>query len=1308
MAAFALSSTFAANATAQEAAPVGAPGAVGLEARLLAEPREALAAAARAQGDGRRGAALFFQPQLGCARCHSIGSDAPASGVVPGGAPLGPDLLQLRDPPEPVSDVQLVEALLEPSKRIRPGFAPAPIDGVVSKLSPMPAGLVAALASRQQFLDLVRFLIELRDGGAARAKDLLPPPAQRRVALPDYEGRVDHAALLQALDGAAFERGAAIYQRVCANCHGTREQEGSLPAAPRFATATLKNGSDPLALYRTLTHGFGAMAPQGWMVPRQKYDVIHFLREAYLRDAPGGKSEIDAAYLAALPEGDTLGPEPSAFEPWSAMDYGSSFSHTIEVPGGAGAAPRSDGLAPRNLAGKGFVVRLDPGSGGVARGSQWLLYDLDTLRVAAAWSAPTDGASDAPRFLDWRGIQLNGEHAIHPRLVGRLAFANGDGPGVAQPGSGSFVDDARVLGRDGRRYGPLPREWARLRGIHRRGAQRVLESTVGATRVLELPAADGGDPTAPRFVRHFEIGPRREPLLLQVAQLGPDAIATPLAGAPARVRFGPPASEPPGAASSADARAGAATPLRFDGATWLERPLADAGAALDFAGGDFTLAARLRTRSDGPLVARAAAGPRWTPDGQVLFVRDGRLCFDIGWVGCVTAPRGIDDGEWHEVAMTWRRADGQVELWIDGVRDAVGGLRPRATLPEARLRIGFGAPDFPFERPFAGELAAVRIEGARPDSAPRPANERTAATRLLLELGAATEADVVERGFTVQRGAAAGAASAALPALIAGFEPPTAPLSFVVVDGALRLRVEAGPEPLRFALACEAERSGASSAPLPAPLDLGALLRDVGASAPEVVTTRWQRGGDAGGPFAIDTVVLPDANPWLAQLRPSGLDFLPDGRLALCTWDGDVWLLEFEGGGPGTGGAASASNAVGGTVRWRRFTSGLFQPLGLKVVDGLIHLTCRDALVVLHDHDGDDECDFVEWRNSDHQVTDHFHEFAMGLELDGDGNFLYAKSGRHALDALVPQHGTVLRVARDGSRTDVLARGLRAANGIGVLQDGALVVTDQEGFWTPKNRLNWIAPLDAGGPRFYGNLFAWHDGVSASDDAMEPPLCWLTNDFDRSPAEALVVQSRAWGALDDALLYSSYGEGRLFLVLHEPVPAGGRGARQGGAIALPGAAFPTGVMRGRFDSAGDLWCCGLFAWAGDATQPGGLYRVRRTVAPLRLPIALAATATGLRLTFAEPLERTSVVPAAFSGKVWSLKRSAHYGSAHHDERPLKPDGARLAADGRTVEIAFADFAPTWCYELRWSLRGADGGAVDGVLDGTLHALPPPR
>ncbi len=103
--------------------------------------------------------------------------------------------------------------------------------------------------------------------------------------------------------------------------------------------------------------------------------------------------------------------------------------------------------------------------------------------------------------------------------------------------------------------------------------------------------------------------------------------------------------------------------------------------------------------------------------------------------------------------------------------------------------------------------------------------------------------------------------------------------------------------------------------------------------------------------------------------------------------------------------------------------------------------------MILHDLNGDGETDFYECFNNDHQVTEHFHEFAMGLQTDAEGNFYYAKAARHALKAVVPHHGTLLRVSKDGSKTDILATGFRAPNGVCVNPDGTFFLTDQEGFW---------------------------------------------------------------------------------------------------------------------------------------------------------------------------------------------------------------------------------------------------------------------
>ena len=228
---------------------------------------------------------------------------------------------------------------------------------------------------------------------------------------------------------------------------------------------------------------------------------------------------------------------------------------------------------------------------------------------------------------------------------------------------------------------------------------------------------------------------------------------------------------------------------------------------------------------------------------------------------------------------------------------------------------------------------------------------------------------------------------------------------------------------------------------------------------PDVLKTQAVIGRD-DGPFAADVLTVPDNNPWLCQMRPSGFDFLPDGhRAAVCTWDGDVWLVD---------GIDEPSRGL----TWQRIASGLFQPLGLKVVDGRIYVGCRDQIVCLRDLNGDGETDFYECFNSDHQVTEHFHEFAMGLQIDAEGNFYYAKAARHGLTAVVPQHGTLLRVGKGGGPTEILATGFRAPNGVCLNPDGTFFLTDQEGFWTAQE------PDQLGQAR---GLLRQHVGLSRRD-----------------------------------------------------------------------------------------------------------------------------------------------------------------------------------------------------------------------------------
>lgn len=1298
-----------------------------LERELTSAPAAKLADEAARFGDAKRGAVLFYQPQMACRQCHSVDGSK---------SPLGPALSEKR--PD-ATDQFLVESVLHPSKSVRKEYQTAVlvsvdgkvVTGLIAEQTPekvviregrplgklievarddidefqpieqsiMPPGQVGMLASRQQFLDLIRYLIEIRDGGALRAKELEPPASLYAIRIPEYEKDIDHAAMISGLDDAAFKRGQAIYNRLCVNCHGTHDKPGSLPTSLKFASGKFRNGSDPHTMYQTLTRGFGMMVAQTWMVPQQKYDVIHYVREAYLKSHnPTQLHSVTDEYLAGLPKGKSRGPEPVQNEPWITMNYGPSLVNTYEVG--------NDGS---NFAYKGIAVRLDPGPGGVSRGQSWMVFDHDTMRVAAAWTG--NG------FIDWQGIHMNGRHNIHPRVKGDVHLANPTGPGWANPESRKF-DDPRLRGRDDRTYGPLPRKWAHYKGLYHHGQKTIIEYTVGDTQILEMPGltattSDKID-SPPVFTRTFNIGPRSRGLILQVAREAEGhGIRTILDHKPlgrAVLFDSPDAGEQP--ANPAKSQ------LKFDGQSFVEIPDTN---DFDTTSKDFTVTARIRTKSGGTIIGRTKSGEKWVPDGQTLFVRDGRLTFDIGWVGAMQSRQRVDDGKWHDVAMTWNSKTELVQLFVDGKSDQGRKLATQKPLRNSVLRIGFTNSNFP--RPqsfFDGDLRDVRFyqrllgndELATSDSLPDDDSltahwklDGTTSPEKTAKVGRGAEiSDATGDGHD---GTIHSNGNHTVPdrRLAFGIQPAIKGAGFAVDgdgDGSLLLKIAAGDEPLRFTLWSQLQKPGVMLKDAVTEFvieDAGENLADLTQGGPPrwpvKLTTNPIIGSDDGA-FAVDVLTHPENNPWLAQTRLTGFDFLPDGdRVAVCAWDGDVWMVSGLSQIPNAFNDVVAENLP--KLTWQRIASGLFQPLGLKYVDGKIFVTCRDQITILHDRNGDGETDFYENFNNDHQVTDHFHEFAMGLQTDAAGNFYYAKSARHAKTALVPHHGTLLRVSKDGSRTDIIANGFRAANGVCLNPDGSFIVTDQEGHWNPKNRINWVRE---GG--FYGNMFGYHDVTDSSDDAMEQPLCWITNAFDRSPAELLWCDSDRWGPFKGTLLNLSYGYGKIFVVPYEELD----GQMQGGMCELPIPQFPTGLMRGRFNPHdGQLYACGMVAWGSAQRQSGGIYRIRYTGKPAHLPVKLKATPRRVKIALSDPVDAKSASdPKNYRINVWELKRSANYGSKHYNEHELAIESASVSKDGQTVELIVPDVAPTWGMEIRYALKGANGESASGVIHNTIHKL----
>src|SRR6185295_3644043 len=227
--------------------------------------------------------------------------------------------------------------------------------------------------------------------------------------------------------------------------------------------------------------------------------------------------------------------------------------------------------------------------------------------------------------------------------------------------------------------------------------------------------------------------------------------------------------------------------------------------------------------------------------------------------------------------------------------------------------------------------------------------------------------------------------------------------------------------------------------------------------------------------------------------------------------------------------------------------------------------------------------------NDDFILSYHFHEFMMDLQTDAEGNFYFAKGGTPGVggpnfDVVTPHNGCFFKLSKDGAKLDIVARGLRAPNGIGVGPNGELTSGDNEGSWVPICPINEIKP---GG--FVGVVpEGWPD--KPPPEKRDPPICWLPFHMDNSAGAQVWVTSDKWGPFKGEMLHLSYGMSSLFHVMTERV----NGVLQGGVARFP-LQFATGINRARFNAKdGQLYLTGLKGWQTTAARDGAFQRVRFT------------------------------------------------------------------------------------------------------------------
>lgn len=509
--------------------------------------------------------------------------------------------------------------------------------------------------------------------------------------------------------------------------------------------------------------------------------------------------------------------------------------------------------------------------------------------------------------------------------------------------------------------------------------------------------------------------------------------------------------------------------------------------------------------------------------------------------------------------------------------------------------------------------------------------------------------------------------------------------------GRIQAKLPPGPSELFIWAGPKAELSKFQSAVKSAapPADLAPLTRG-GPGRNTAVTTAGVLGKEPG-PFQADILTIPYDNPSKSYMRLTGMDFFSDGkRAAVCTMDGDVWIV-------------SGIDDTLEKLTWKRFASGLFQTLGLRIVNDVVYTLGRDQITRFHDFDNDGEADFYENFNNDCGVTPAYHEFAHDLHTDSQGNFYYLK-GSNLGNSVVPYHGSLIKVAKDGKSSEVWTTGFRAPNGMTVGPGDIIVTSDNQGNWTPTTPINYITRKG----QFCGFLPCSHMDPPPKD--RPDPLCWIPYGQDNSGGGQMFATTSKWGAFNGELFHLSYGKCVAFHVLREQVGD----VWQGGVTKLP-FKFLSGSMRGRFNLVdGQMYLVGMRGWQTDASRDGCFQRIRYTGKPINMPLTAKVAAGEIRVTFTDPLDaETAGAADSYSAEGCNVRWTGNYGSPEfwltqpnkQGREPLAVQSAVLQPDGRTVALKIEGLRPMHHLVIRYKIKGADGNKINQELDYTINKIP---
>ncbi len=433
-------------------------------------------------------------------------------------------------------------------------------------------------------------------------------------------------------------------------------------------------------------------------------------------------------------------------------------------------------------------------------------------------------------------------------------------------------------------------------------------------------------------------------------------------------------------------------------------------------------------------------------------------------------------------------------------------------------------------------------------------------------------------------------------------------------------------------------------------------------------------------------------------LEISGMAVMDDTRLAVAIRKGEIWILSGMYEDPPK------------NLTYKKFASALHEPLGLLKKGDAFYTAQRSELTRIRDTSGDGVADEYLAIAKGWGVTGHYHEYAYGPKMDGQGNLWITLNiglglkgehlGRTVKNPVLGYRqgrwrGWGMRISPEGKLIPICA-GMRSPCGLGANRQGEMFYTDQQGNWVPTNSLHHMRK---------GALFHHVEALASMHlpgspiqniqtipaglpypiavkqlEELKPPAVWFPyKKMGQSTTDILLDESDGkFGPFSGQLFVGEFTQAGINRVFLEKV----EGEYQGACFPFR-SGFASAVLRMAQGTDGSVFA-GLTnrGWSSLGTASYGLQRLVWTgKTPFEIQ-EMHARPNGFELVFTKPVDpKTASDVNSYNLQSYTYLYHSTYGSDEIQKKPLVIKKAAVSQDGQRVQLHVEGLRELFVHEL---------------------------